>query len=94
MDNLQKYRNKKAQEVLKPGALDGKPAATVEAALKAADERLLARQIEPNEEVIASNGNPIPAGHYAIVERGDYGEIIIASDPAFFDSIWELDQPE
>jgi hypothetical protein len=87
MENLQSYLNKHAQ--LKPDQ-EGFPSS---AAQQAANERILARRVEPGETVYGSNGKLIPAGWYAIVEVDEEGLTIIASDPAFFDLTWELDRP-
>jgi hypothetical protein len=84
MENLQSYLNKHAQ--LKPGQ-DRYPSF---AAHQAADERILARQVLEGETVIATNRQPIPPGDYAMVEVDEDGITIIASQKAFFESVYEL----
>jgi hypothetical protein len=87
MEKLATYRNKLAQ--LKPGQKRFASAA----AHQAAEERILARKVEPGEVLRASNGQLIPEGHYAIVEADEEGPTVITADPAFFDTIWELAPP-
>jgi hypothetical protein len=87
MENLKTYRNKLAQ--LKAGQERFASAA----AHQAADERILAKQVGPDETVMATNGKQIPPGDYAIVEGDEDGLTVIASERAFFETIYELDLP-
>jgi hypothetical protein len=93
MKNLQTYRNIRAQEILLPGVIDALPAIRVDAALAAAAERKQARKVEPGEVLLGSNGKPIPEGWYVIYTDEGHLETIVASEPTFFESIWELDTP-
>jgi hypothetical protein len=93
MNGLQTYRNKRARIYVLAGALEFTKPASLDAAVDAANERILARKVEPGETVYGSNGKLIPEGWYAIVEVDEEGLTIIASDPAFFDLTWELDRP-
>jgi hypothetical protein len=93
MDGLKIYRNKLARIHVLAGALQYTKPASLDAAVDAANERKLARKIEPGETVLATNREPIPEGWYAMVEGDEDGLTIIACEPTFFESIWELDVP-